>query len=308
MTPYAIHGALRVDGARLTDASGRPFALRGVSTHNLAWYPQYVNEDAFRTLRDDWGANVVRLAMYTGEPGGYLMPDGDRAALEAVVDEGVRLASALGLYVIVDWHILSDNDPAAHTDEAADFFDRVSAKYAGMGNVIYEICNEPNGPEVDWPRVKGYAEAVIPAIRRNAPEALILCGTPTWSQDVDLAAGDPIDDGNLMYVLHFYAATHRDALRGKLEAALDAGAPVCVSEFSICDASGNGGVDYESAAAWRTLLKRRGLGYIGWNLSNKDESSALIRPDCARLSGWAVDELSETARWLRDCLRADREA
>ena len=305
-TPFARHGALRVQNGRLTDAHGEPFALRGVSTHSLGLYAQYVNLDSFRTLRDDWGANVIRLAMYTMVENGYL-DGGDPAELERVIDEGVRCCRELGMYAIVDWHILTDGNPMLHQPQALDFFKRMSAKYAGEPHVLYEICNEPNGEGVDWEVVRGYAETVIPVIRANAPEALILCGTPCWSQDVDHVAAHPLEDGNVMYSLHYYAATHKDGLRDKLERALADGTPVFVSEFSICDASGNGEIDYESAEAWRALILRRGLSYIGWNLSNKDESSAMIRPDCDKTSGWTVEELSDTARWLRNALREDKE-
>ena len=307
MTSYFDkHGALRVSGTRLTDAAGKPVQLRGVSTLGLAWYPEYVDEAAFRTLRDDWGANTVRLAMYTCEEGGY-MTGGDRAGLEALIDKGVKLCAALGMYVIIDWHILSDGDPNRHADAAEDFFRRISARYADQPHVLYEICNEPNGEEVTWPVVKRYAQRIVPVIRANAPDAVILCGTPCWSQFVDQAVADPVDDKNLMYVLHFYAATHKDALRERAEAALAAGAPIFVSEFSICDASGDGAIDYESAAAWRALIEKHGLSYIAWSLSNRDESAALIRADCRKTAGWDDGDLTEPGRWLRTVLREDRD-
>ena len=94
-TYFEQHGALHVSGTQLTDAAGAPVQLRGVSTLGMAWYPEFVNEDAFRTLRDEWGANTVRLAIYTCEDGGY-MTGGDRAALEALIDRGVKLCAALG--------------------------------------------------------------------------------------------------------------------------------------------------------------------------------------------------------------------
>ncbi len=305
-TFFDAHGPLRVSGGQLTDASGQPVQLRGVSTLGLAWFPQFVNEEAFRTLRDDWGANVVRLAMYTCEDGGYLT-DGDPSALEALIDEGVTICQKLGLYAIIDWHILSDGDPNLHADEAEDFFRRVSARYADVPNVLYEICNEPNGKGINWPVVKAYAQRIIPVIRESAPDAVILCGTPNWSQDVDRAAADPIDDDNLMYVLHFYAASHRVALRGRVEKALAAGAPVFISEFNICEASGDGAIDYDSAAAWRELIKAHGLSYVAWSLSNATESAALIRSDCDKTSGWTEDDLSDTGRWLRNVMLEDRE-
>ena len=305
-TYFDRHGALRVCGGRLVDAAGQPVQLRGVSTLGLAWYPGFVNEDAFRTLRDDWGANTVRLAMYTCEEGGY-MTGGDRAALEALIDRGVTLCEGLGMYAIIDWHILSDGDPNIHADAAEDFFRRISARVAGRPHVLYELCNEPNGAAVTWPVVKGYAERIIPVIRANAPEAVIICGTPTWSQDVDAVAAAPLDDANILYALHFYAATHGDALRRKAERALEAGTPVFVSECSICDASGDGVIDYASAAAWRELIERHGLSYIAWSLSNRDESAALIRADCDRTSGWREEDLTETGRWFKSVMQRDRE-
>ena len=62
-----------------------------------------------------------------------------------------------------------------------------------------------------WADVKSYAEEVIPIIRKNTKDALIIVGTPTWSQDVDIAAEDPVTGyDNIMYAVHFYAATHTD--------------------------------------------------------------------------------------------------
>lgn len=101
-SPRPASGGLRVSGTTLTDASGNAVQLRGVSTHGLAWFPEYVNKEAFETLRDDWGANVVRLAMYTEEYGGYCN-GGDKEALKQLIDDGVSYATELGMYVIIDW-------------------------------------------------------------------------------------------------------------------------------------------------------------------------------------------------------------
>uniref|UniRef100_I5AVZ7 Endoglucanase n=1 Tax=Eubacterium cellulosolvens (strain ATCC 43171 / JCM 9499 / 6) TaxID=633697 RepID=I5AVZ7_EUBC6 len=297
-TPFENHGKLSVKGTDLVDESGKKYQLRGVSTHGLAWFPQYVNADAFRTLRNDWGANLVRLAMYTDEYGGYCS-GGNQGELKDLIDRGVNYASDLGMYVIIDWHILYDNDPNQHKEEAKAFFDEMTKKYADRGNVLYEICNEPNGATT-WADVKKYAEEVIPVIRKNAPDAVIICGTPTWSQDVDQVAADPIKDGgNLMYTLHFYAATHKEDLRKKMQTAIASGTPVFISEFSICDASGNGTLDYSSAEEWKNLIKEYNLSFAGWSLSNKDEASAIVRSGCDRLSDWTEGELSDSGNWLK---------
>lgn len=138
-------GALKVVGAQLTDASGEPVQLRGVSTHGLAWYPQYVNQEFFTELADVWGANVVRLATYSAEEGGYATETGDRAALNDLVVRGVQYAQAADLYAVVDWHTLSDANPATNQWAAEEFFRSVSGALGDADNVIYEICNEPNG-------------------------------------------------------------------------------------------------------------------------------------------------------------------
>ena len=41
-------GALSVKGSQLVDKDGNPVQLRGVSTHGLAWFPGYVNQECFK--------------------------------------------------------------------------------------------------------------------------------------------------------------------------------------------------------------------------------------------------------------------
>ena len=297
-TPLSNHGKLSVKGVNLVDSKGNKFQLKGVSTHGIAWYPKYVNRDAFKTLRDEWGANTIRLAMYTAESEGYCT-GGNQASLKKLVEDGVKYATELGMYVIIDWHVLNDRDPNTYKSQAVAFFNEMSAKYADYNNVIYEICNEPNGG-VSWSSIKTYADEVISVIRKNDPDAIILVGTPTWSQDVDQVAANPVKNGyNVMYTLHFYAATHKDNIQAKMQTALNAGTPIFVSEFSICDASGNGGIDYTSASKWMELINKYNLSYMGWSLSNKAETSALIKSNCTKLSGWKTEDLSETGKWLR---------
>lgn len=299
--PFETHGKLSVKGTDIVDMNGDKYQLKGVSTHGITWFPDYVNKEAFETLRDDWGANLIRLAMYTdtGDSYGYCS-GGDKDEILALVDKGVSAATELGMYVIVDWHILSDSDPNNHIDDAKEFFDKVSKKYAAQENVIYEICNEPNGG-TQWSSVKSYAETIIPVIRANDKDALIIVGTPNWSQDVDIASQDPITGyDNIMYAVHFYAATHKDDLRNKVKTALDNELPVFVSEFSLCDASGNGGIDYDSSDEWFELINENNLSYSSWSLCNKNETSALIKSDSTATGSFSDGDLSDTGKYVRD--------
>ena len=295
-------GALSVNNGKLVDKNGKPAMLRGISTHGLSWYPQYVKEDTFRFLRDTYGVNVIRLAMYTAEYNGYCTGDANnRQTLNNLITEGINHATNLGMYVIVDWHILSDSNPLQYKEEAKEFFARVSSQYQNYNNIIYEICNEPNGG-TSWQDIKSYANEIIPVIRQNDKDAVILVGTPNWSQYLYEAANSPLDFDNVMYTLHFYAATHKDDLRGILQSALNQNLPVFVSEFGICDASGNGGLDVSSANTWIELLESNNISYVLWNLSNKNESSAFLKPECQKTTNFTEDDLSDEAKWYIDIL------
>ena len=303
-TPFEKHGKITVSGKDIVDAHGEKFQLKGVSTHGIAWFPDYVNKDAFSTFRDDWDANLIRIAMYTDENGGYCN-GGDKEQLKSLVKKGVEDATALGLYVIIDWHVLRDCDPNKYKEDAAAFFEEMSSEYKDYDNVIYEICNEPNGG-TSWESIKKYAEEIIPIIRSNSKDAIIIVGTPNWSQDVDIASTNPITGyDNIMYAVHFYAATHTDNIRNKVVTALDNNLPIFVSEFSICDASGDGAIDYNQADKWFELINNNNLSYAGWNISNKNESSSLIKSSCSKIYGWSDDELSETGIWLKKQIKGN---
>ena len=302
-SPAAAWGKLQVKGTQLCSSAGKPVQLKGVSTFGIIWDEgRYnINQDAFRTLQSDWGANLVRVAVYTEEFGGYCnnYDSITKAELDKTIYNAVEYATKLGMYVILDWHILQDGNPNTHISEAKQFFADLSYKYANYDNILYEICNEPNG-SVTWQDIKNYADTVIPVIRENDPEAVIIVGTPTWSQDVELVASNPVEQNkNVMYALHFYASTHKDGIRNKLKTALAAGTPVFITEFSICAADGNGSIDYTSADAWKKLIKDNNLSYAGWSLSNKAETSALIRHSCSKHSGWTDSDLSDTGLWLK---------
>lgn len=291
------NGALSVKGTQLVDEKGQAVQLRGVSTHGIAWFPDFVNQDAVIQLSNDWGANLFRIAMYTDENGGYCT-DGDKEKLKKLVADGVGYAKQADMYVIVDWHVLHDQNPLTHKDEAIRFFDEMSGKFKDENHVIYEICNEPNG-DTTWEDVKAYAEEVIPVIRNNAKDAVILVGTPTWSQEIDKPQKDPITGyNNIMYTLHFYAATHKEDLRNKMKDAIAAGTPVFVSEYGLCDASGNGGNDLAQAGIWVDTMDQLGVSYAVWSFCNKNETSALIASNCQKISGFAEEDLSESGKWI----------
>lgn len=292
-SPLELHGKLSVKSGKIIDEKNSEFIIQGVSTHSIFDFSQYINYDTFKTLKDDFNVNTIRLAMYSDLNLGY-SPE-----LHSKIDSGVEYATQLGLYVILDWHILNDNDPNINKDSAKLFFEEMANKYKDYDNVIYEICNEPNG-DVSWDTVKQYALEIIEIIRNFDNDGLIVIGTPDYCKNLEEVQKNPIEKyENLLYSFHFYAGTHNSKIRENLEEAVEKKLPVLVSEFGISEASGSGNIDEEEANTWIKYLRENNIGYICWNLSNKDESSAILKATTSSLSNWSDEELTQTGMWIK---------
>ncbi|MCM1272815.1 MAG: cellulase family glycosylhydrolase [Clostridium sp.] len=317
-TPVGMHGALKLktvsgyNAPIIVDKNGDPYQLRGASTHGIQWSQMaaYVNKKSFQSLRDEWGVNTVRLACYVTQDG-YLR--GHQAEMDKKIQEGVKAATELGMYVIIDWHIHAEN-PLDYMTEANKFFKKYATKYKSYDNVIFEICNEPVG--VPWYNGSGkdlytYCKKICKTIRSCGSNALIICGTNTWSQDVDQVAAKPLaKDGikNVLYSFHFYSGTHYGDLMNKFKTANSAGTPVFVTEFGVCDASGNGNFDTANADAWINLCDSYNISYCCWSLCNKDESASYLKPSCTKTEGgWTASDVATTGIWLINTYRAHEE-
>lgn len=304
-TPVAENGRLKVKGANIYNQYGAKFQIRGMSTHGIMWenYGDILSKDSLKVLRDDWGVNTIRIAMYTEEWGGYTTdPSFAKQAKEKVVN-GVANAKSLGMYVIIDWHVLTEQDPNKHTDEAIAFFKEMSNKYKNYNNVLYEICNEPNGG-VNWSSIKPYAQKVTKAIRANDKNGIIIVGTGTWSQDIDEPLKDRLPDKNTVYTLHFYANTHTDWLRDRFKNCYSQGLPILVSEFGTCDASGNGGFNKDQTKIWLKLLDSKKVGYCNWSAACKDETASAFKPgtDLSKIKK-GTSQLTESGKLIRSWYR-----
>lgn len=301
-TPVFNHGVLQVDGIHMTDQNGEIFQLRGISTHGIQWYSQYATEPTFQTLRDEWQVNAIRLALYADTESQY--PE-NQEAYTRILEEAIAAATHLGLYVIVDWHILADGDPLMHQEDASCFFDYFSTKYQNYPNLLFEICNEPNGGKVSWDEsIKPYADTIVKVIRKNAPRHLVIVGTPKWCQSPLSVVRNRLEDPQVVYAFHFYANSHKDPLRETLENALTKyEIPLFISEFGTCDASGTGEINEEQAALWLDLLDQYQIGWMNWSLCDKDESSALLTAN-APSADWTDAQLTESGRFIKARLQA----
>ena len=288
-------GQLKVVGSQLCDSNGKPIQLKGMSSHGLQWYGQFVNYDSMKFLRDKWGVNVIRAAMYTNE-GGYISnPSSQKEKIKKIVQDAIDL----NMYVIIDWHILSDNNPNTYKEQAKSFFQEMAEEYGKYPNVIYEICNEPNGG-TNWANdIKPYANYIIPAIRAIDPNNIIIVGTSTWSQDVDIAADNPLRYSNIMYTCHFYAGTHTQSLRDKINYAMSKGIAIFVTEWGTSDASGNGGPYLDESQKWVDFMASKNISWANWALCDKSEASAALKSGSSTTGGWTDSDLTTSGLFIK---------
>jgi len=295
-TAVEKHGLLTVSGNRIVDEHGNPVVLRGMSLYWSQWCGKYYNADCIEWLKEDWQCTVVRASMGI-EGGGYLTnPTAEKAKIKTVINACIDQ----GIYVLVDWH---DHNAHNHQEQAIEFFEEIAEEYGDYPNIIYEIFNEPQ--QIDWATViKPYSNAVIDAIRAIDPDNLIVAGTRTWSQDVDVASRDPLTRNNIAYALHYYAAYqyHKQAMRNKALTALNNGIALFVTEFGTVLNTGDGPIDSAETKIWMNFMEYHQISWCNWSLSDIDESSAALKPGANALGGWAIDTtiISKSGRLIRN--------
>ncbi len=295
----AYNGWLSVNGNKLINERKESIQLKGLSSHGIQWFDGLYTRENLERLKKNWGINVFRVAMYSDpEADGYVKNRDLINKVYEIVDNAIDL----NLYVIVDWHILKDNDPATYKEEAKDFFAQVAAKYADKPNVLYEICNEPNGDGVKWEEnVKPYAAELIDVIREKSPKSLVIVGTPDFDRDLRPVGRSPLEFENIMYALHFYAGSENGVLRDKIdEFREEKNLAVFVTECGITDYTGDGELHDENFKTWADYLNEKGISWVYWSFSNKDEGSALLKPEYTDFTLDFSDYLSESGKIVKE--------
>lgn len=291
------NGLLQVDGRFITNKAGEPIQLRGMSFFWSQWSEGavYYNADVVKWLVEDWKVTIVRAAMGVDESLGYLTnPEVEKAKVFAVIDAAI----AEGIYVIVDWHSHHAED---YTTEAKAFFKEVAEKYGQHPNIIYEIYNEPL--DVSWANVlKPYHEAIISEIRKVDPDNLVICGTRNWGQEVSDVIGNPVNDVNVAYTLHYYASTHiKDShVWQEAQKAIEANIPLFVTEFGITEYTGNGVIDTQKAENWWRFLDEHKISWCNWSIANKNESAAVLNAGASATGGWSLNDLKVSGKIVRE--------
>ncbi|GIG65032.1 endoglucanase [Phytomonospora endophytica] len=300
-TPVGRNGQLAVCGVKLCNASGTPIQLRGVSTHGTQWYGQCVNDASLDALAGDWGADVLRVSTYVQEDGYETDPE----HFTNLAHEYIEKATARGMYVIVDWHMLDPGDPHENLESARTFFTEIATRHAAKNNVLYEVANEPSG--VSWTRLREYHEAIIPVIRALDADAVVLAGTRAWSSlglsedgDETEVADDPVNAANIMYTFHFYAASHDDYYLDGLTRAAER-IPMFVTEFGTQEYTGDGPNDFGMSQRYLDLMAEKQISWVNWNYSDDFRSGAAFTTGTCPGGPFAgPTRLKPAGAWIRE--------
>lgn len=294
------HGRLRVQGNKIVDKNQNPVSIAGNSLFwsNAGDTADFYNSQTVNFLADNWNSSVIRVAMGVNEPWdngrGYInSPNAQETKIRRVIDAAI----AKGIYVIIDWHT---HEAEQYTDEAVEFFTKMARIYGDEPNVIYEIYNEPVNQS--WNTIKNYAEEVIDGIRSEDPNNLIIVGTPFYSQRVDIASNNPINDNNTAYTLHFYAGTHGNDLRNKARTAMNNGIALFVTEWGTVNADGNGNPDNSSTQTWMNFLRNNDISHANWAVSDKNEGASIVRSGRG-INGLRNGQLTASGNLVRGIIR-----
>ncbi|HEY8399918.1 MAG TPA: cellulase family glycosylhydrolase, partial [Cytophagaceae bacterium] len=301
-TPVSQNGQLRVCGTKLCNQYGNPIQLRGMSTHGIQWYGwgKCLTKASLDALAYDWGADILRISMYVQEGGYESNPTGFTNQVSTLINE----ATERGMYALVDFHQLTPGDPNYNLENAKRFFTDIANAHKNKNNIIYDICNEPNG--VPWSRIKTYADQIIPVIRAIDPDAVILIGTHGWgslgisdgrtAQDI---VNNPVNFPNIMYTFHFYAKSHQTRYLQELDWASDR-LPIFVTEFGTQEASGDGANDFTMAQKYIDLMRQKKISWINWNYSDDFRSGAVWQSGTCSNGPWTTNRLKPAGSWVRE--------
>ena len=348
---------LTTRNSRLYDAAGNMIVFKGVVTYNIGLQAldKSVTPAALKKLADT-GCNAIRVSAQligangtgyvwhsngSARTGDYSDANGDERTTQeeknkmiSKIDEVIAMATDAGLYVIIDWAILSSN-PYQYVNEASEFFGILAATHSDNPYVLFEICNEPGN--CGWATnssqgkgVKAYAEAIIDVIRQYS-DAIIIVSPRGGAYYVAENSGDdpindPLDDDrryNVAYTFHNYpyvnsygvSSSHtnsRDGFGWRLLEAYKAGITIVATEMSPMDATfdirDTLGYDMEQMAMFVRLFQELDISffYFRYGHTSSYNEWLMLKPNVSpELGMWNRDDLTECGKWYYDLITGD---
>jgi len=293
------YGKLSIEGSSIKNSEGGDVVLKGISSYGIQECGDFFDKEVIKTLAEDWGCDVLRIAVTGDAAGEGYIKDPDKYF--DTVCKICDMCEAQGIYVIVDWNVCYGEEAGEHTEAAVDFFSRLSAIYSESFNIIYEINNDPvkrdmeMSSETEWDEcIWPFATAVIEAVRANDDNNIIIVGAPNYGLDVNESAVDPFEYSNIAYGCRIYSGPHNEAQRDKVSSALDEDVCVFVTQWGLSNEYGVGGIHPNETSKWIEYLDENSISWCNYAIgSNTSDDTNALNMDDERYT----DEQKSNAHW-----------
>lgn len=273
---------ISVEGNQFVTEDGAPIVFRGlnVSDPDKLEREGKWNERHFEEIKH-WGANLVRFPVH---PKAW-RERGQEAYIQ-LLDKGIAMAEAQGLYVIIDWHSIGNlKDEKFQRDiyettvmETFEFWEIMAQRYKGNNTVaFFELFNEPTVMHgqlgsCTWEEWKEIVEEMIFIIRENGGTAIPLVAGFNWAYDLKEAGQNPIEAEGIGYVSHPYPQKRDKPWEDKWTddwGFMAEKYPLMLSEIGFCGPDDKGAhVPVISDESYGDTITKytddRGISYVLW--------------------------------------------
>lgn len=263
-------------------AGDAPVVFRGMSCADPAKLDRDKHWDKrFFEEMKNWGANLVRFPVH---PNAWR--DLGQEKYLSLLDQGIKYAGELGMYVIIDWHSIGNlktekyqnNSYVTTKKETYEFWEIMAKRYKDNTTVaFFELFNEPTTMggklgEVSWPEWKQMNEEMIKIIRGTGAQTVPLVAGFNWAYDLTPVANDPVNAEGIGYVSHPYPMKRQKPWEPKWTADWGFVAkkyPVILTEIGFCGENDRGAhvpviSDESYGDAITAYTKENGISYVLW--------------------------------------------
>ena len=280
---FSSRGKLVKNNLQIVDKNGVPIELRGIGTHLILAYTNIHTLELFESLKY-FGINCIRISVYLEDRYDSGPASGGNSKLwsgyinskekhDIEIEKIVNYCTELGMYVILDWHVMSGGNGGGindlHESEALEFFEKYSSKYSTYGNVLYEFANEPF--QTEYADLANYVNSVRNTVIGNVTNPVMFCGVGKGGGVVETYnALNQLGITDVFVSLHSYGTNISTAF----EAYRKQGIPVCSTEYGIGSESGaTTDAMVEMFVTNMKYMHENAVPSIVWKLTDQEKAS-----------------------------------
>lgn len=273
---------ITVQGNRFVDENGDEFRFRGVSSSDpdkLEKQGKWT-KDYFEAVRS-FNANVIRFPVHP-----EAWRERGKENYLRLLDQGIKWAGNLGMYVIIDWHSIGNLRTEVYQadmynttkTETYRFWRTIAARYKENPVVaFYETFNEPTTYHdelgtLSWAQLRELHEEIISIIYAHDKTVIPLVGGLDWAYDLTPVIDDPVRFPGIAYVTHPYPQKREQPWEEKWQADWGYVAdtyPIVATELGFMSADGPGAHtpvigDETYGNAIINFFEERGISWVAW--------------------------------------------